>query len=279
MAVGFARGWLLTEKAWQLVRDDLRLLVFPSISAVLGLAAGFVGFLLVVGRPWWTYLAGFTVLTFPLTVVSTYLGVAFVAIASRSLDGEPFSIRDGLRCSRSRLPAIVGWSLLATFVGLVLAALRYVRGGWLATRLAGLVLGLAWAAGTCLVLPVIALENPGPFASVRRSATLVRKRWGETVAGLVSLGGGFVLVALPAGFLIAAGVETGFGPVGAALFTSGFVLMAGAVAYGSTTWGMLQLVLYRYATTGATAGAFRPEDLETAFRERPASRLRRRLSS
>jgi Family of unknown function (DUF6159) len=275
--VRFRRGWTLTTKSWQLVRADARLLVFPSASALLALAGGIAVFVLSHGHPWWTYLAGFGALTFPLTVASTYLGVAFIALGRRSLDGQALSLRDGFRCANERLPAILAWSLLATAVAVALQALREIRGGWIATKLVGVLLGLAWAAATFFVLPVIALENPGTFAAVRRSAGLVKRRWGEAVAGVVSLGGAFLIVLLPAAVLIGAGSALGLTPLGALLLGGGIALFAGAFAFTSAVGHMFQLVLYHFATTGATAGTFTADELQGAFRERPSSRLRRWL--
>src|SRR5437588_6934093 len=70
----FGRGWELTTKSWQLVRADARLLVFPTLAAVLGLAAGLGVFLAAHGRAWWAYLAVFAVFVFPASVVGTYPG-------------------------------------------------------------------------------------------------------------------------------------------------------------------------------------------------------------
>jgi Family of unknown function (DUF6159) len=275
--VRFRRGWRLTKKSWQLVRADARLLVFPSISALVALTGGLAAFVLPAGRPWWAYLVAFGALMFPLTVASTYLGVAFIALGRRSLEDEALSLRDGFRCANERLPAILAWSLLATVVAVALQALRELRGGWLATKLAGFLLGLAWAAATFFVLPVIALENPGTFAALRRSAGLVKRRWGETVTGVVSLGGALVIVMIPAFGLIGAGLALGLTPLGALLLGGGIALVAGVVAFSSTVGHMFQLVLYRYATTGAVSGAFTADELQGAFRERRMSRLRRRL--
>jgi hypothetical protein len=233
----FGRGWELTTKSWQLVRADARLLVFPTLSALLGLAAGLGVFLVADGRAWWAYLAVFA--------VGTYLGVAFVALGQRALDGRELSVKDGFRCANRRLPAILAWSLLASLVGLVLEALRHARGGWIATRLAGFLLGLAWGAATFFVIPVIALEDPGPVAAVRRSARLVRQRWGEGITGVVTIGAAFMLLVVPISALAAV-----------------------AFAITTTAGHMFRLVLYRYATTGSTSGTFTADELDEAFRER-----------
>jgi Family of unknown function (DUF6159) len=271
----FGRGWELTTKSWQLVRGDARLLVFPSLSALLGLAGGMGVFLVAHGRAWWIYLAVFAAFIFPATFVGTYLGVAFVALGRRSLEGQAVSLQDGFRCANRRLPAILAWSLLASLVGLALQALRELRGGWIATRLAGFLLGLAWAAATFFVVPVIALEDPGAFAAVKRSARLVRERWSEGIAGVVSIGGALVLMAVPVSVLIGIGIGLGSTPARLALVTSGVSVAAVAIAVTTTTGHMFRLVLYRYATTGSASGAFTADELDHAFREGQGSRLRR----
>ena len=264
----FGRGWELTTKSWQLVRADARLLVFPTLSALFGLAAGAGMFLLAFGRAWWAYLAVFALLAFPTTVVSTYLGVAFVALGRRSLDGREPSLREGFRCANRRLPAILAWALLESVVGLALQALRELRGGWIATRVAGFLLGLAWAAATFFVVPVIALEDPGTIGALSRSATLVRQRWGEGITGLVAIGGALMLALLPAAVLVVLGLALGVAGVGLALFASGVAVAATAFAVTTAATQMFRLVLYRYATTGSTSGAFTTDELDEAFRRR-----------
>ena len=264
----FGRGWELTTKSWQLVRADARLLVFPTLSALLGLAAGLGIFLLAFGHAWWVYLAVFAVLTFPAAVVSTYLGVAFVALGRSALDGREPSLREGFRCASRRLPAILAWALLESAVGLGLQALRELRGGWIATRLVGFLLGLAWAAATFFVVPVIALEDPGTVTALKRSTRLVRQRWGEGIVGVVAVGGALMLALLPASVLALVGLALGLTPAGAAFVAGGVALAATAFAVTTAAGQMFRLVLYRYATTGSTSGAFTADELDEAFRRR-----------
>ena len=183
--------------------------------------------------------------------MGTYLGVAFVALGQRALDGQEPSVRDGFSCANRRLPAILAWSLLASLVG------------------------LAWAAATFFVVPVIALEDPGAVTAVKRSAKLVRQRWGEGIAGIVTIGGAFMLLVVPVSVLVAIGLHFGLTPVGVAFLASGVAIAATAFAVTTTAGHMFRLVLYRYATTGSTSGAFTADELDEAFREGGASRLRR----
>ena len=40
-----------------------------------------------------------------------------------------------------------------------------------------------------MVVPVLAFEGIGPFAAMKRSASLFRQRWGQQVTGNVIIGG------------------------------------------------------------------------------------------
>ena len=55
-----------------------------------------------------------------------------------------------------------------------------LRGAWgRVGRILAFLAGTAWAVVTFLVLPVIIIENRGPVASVQRSASLLKRPWGE----------------------------------------------------------------------------------------------------
>jgi len=41
----------------------------------------------------------------------------------------------------------------------------------------------AWALATFFVLPALAVEDAGAVAAARRSASVIRSRWGESVVG------------------------------------------------------------------------------------------------
>jgi uncharacterized protein DUF6159 len=264
----FRRGWTLTKKSWQLVARDRRLLVFPCTGAALGLGLGAVIVWLGTGHGRWGYLVVGAIAYYPATLLGSYLGLAFIAVARRELEGEPFTLADGFRCANSRLPKLLAWSLLATAVLLGLQAIRSIRGGWVAGKLAGWVLGLAWAAAAFFVLPVIALEDVGPLAALRRSARLVRSRWGETVTGVVSLTGFLALASIPSGALIGAGVALWPRPIGVALAAAGVAIIAVVVGFSTTVGQMFQLVLYRYATAGEVTGRFTESELEYAFKQK-----------
>lgn len=280
VAMGFRRGAALTRKSWSLIRPHRRLLVFPALQALLLMLA--IQLLIVVADAiggWLGFMAAAMLLIYPITFLSTFFGVAFIAMGRRVLDGEPISVRDGLRCAAARVRVIAAWSLLATGVGVVLQALQQVRGGWLATQLAGWIVGLAWGVATYFVVPLLALEETGPVESVRRSSRLVKQRWGEGLGGVVTVGGILLLGMIPAMVLLSVGaflLEDSL-LAGLALLLAGVLLFAVVLVATSTLGAMFQLVLYRFATTGEVPGAFAAADLESAFRERRSRRLVGRL--
>ena len=270
------RGWELTRKSWRLVRRDRRLLVFPTAGAFvgLGLGAGVAYWGSHHGR--WSYLVAGLVAYFPAILMSAYLGTAFVTVASRALDGEPFSLRQGFRCANRRLPALLAWSAIATAVLVGLQALQNLRGGWLAGRVAGWLLGLAWTAAAFFVIPILALDDVGPLVALRRSARLMRSRWGEAATGLTAIGGAFVIVIVPAAAVLGIGIAAWPSPGAKVAIAIAIAVLAVAVSVQTTTSQMFQVVLYRYATADDVAPGFSEADLAHAFRKRRRGLFRRR---
>src|SRR5258705_9027691 len=93
--------------------------------------------------------------------------------------GEAFTIRDGLRFSMSRLGAIFSWAFFAATVGLILKMIQD-NAGWLGKIIIGLI-GWIWSVATFFVVPVIAYENLGPVDAFKRSSSLMKQKWGESL--------------------------------------------------------------------------------------------------
>src|SRR5262249_6361564 len=137
-----SRGWHLSKLSWNVIQHDRTLLVLPVLqclatlgaTAALFVPAAYYGVAddsdipFVVAAILWTY---------PMTFVSTFFGVAFMAVAKKKLSGEPATLRDGLAAARSRLRQIAAWALVATLVGAVIQGLERVRGGFIAVRIVG----------------------------------------------------------------------------------------------------------------------------------------------
>jgi hypothetical protein len=120
----------------------------------------------------------------------TLLGLALVmAATTRALveidAGRPVGIVDAYRLAFDSVRPLLGAVAIAVVVVSVLATSIFLLpiAIWLAVR---------WA----LFVPVVELENQRPFASLRRSAELVRQEWLK-VGSLIVVGGAIVILAGP----------------------------------------------------------------------------------
>lgn len=271
------RSWRLVAASWGVLRRDRELMLYPVIS---GSATLIVTVLLVFpvitsGRLaddgssltiadlvllFAAYLLGY--------VITIFFNAALVGAASIRLQGGDPTLGDGLRIAFARLPAILGWALIAATVGMVLRAVAE-RGGVLGA-LASSIVGLAWNLVTFLVVPVLVVEDVGPIEAARRSATLLRRTWGEQIAGNVGVGlvFGLAMVAVVIGGVALAtalaSIEPWLGIGAAALGVLTVVVLA---VLASALGTVFSAALYRFAVTG-DAGAFGESTLRGAFRQR-----------
>lgn len=267
------RGWRLAKIALGVVRSDPALL---TLSVLGGVAALFA--VLALGIPAAVlYDRDQTVLAVVLAVVgayaatflAVYFGVALAAAAAQVLDGEDATVASGLAAARTRLGPIAGWALLLLTVNLVISFIRE-RAGVAGEIIAGIA-GIAWGLVTFLVVPVIALEGLGPWASVKRSGALFRQRWGEQITGNFAIGGIFVLAGLiPAVIIGAIGWVSDSDAVRIVLIAVALVIAVVAVILARTVGSVFAVALYRFAATGAATGPFSEDELRGSVRARPA---------
>ncbi len=195
--------------------------------------------------------------------IINYFNTALVGAAMIRLQGGDPTLDDGLRLAWQRKGVILQWAVVAATVGMVLKTIED-RVSLIGKLVVGLI-GMVWSLASLLVVPILAFENVGPFEALRRSAELFRKTWGEGVAGGVSFGLIFFILALPGfafpilGVLIAS--HWGF-IVGGALFVVYVVLLS---VVSSATHGIFVAALYRYATSGEVPPGFNKWDLRNAW--------------
>ena len=284
MAGKFATSWSLVKASAAVLKSDRELLLFPLLSTLstLLVVASFAGPLWATGalahlhdaaaRPGGSafgvggyallflfYLCQYTVIFF--------FNTALVSVAMARLQGDVASLGDGLRLAWSRLPAIIGYALIAATVGMLLRALEQ-RAGLLGRWIIAL-LGVAWTVATFLVVPVLAATDLGPAAAVKESAKLLRRSWGENLIGNAGIGIVFsvvmVAVAMLAGMMfLAAGAHSfAVDALVAGVFVLLFIVLA---LVQSTLQGIYSAALYRYATTGEAGSGFESTALQQAFR-------------
>jgi hypothetical protein len=270
-----ARGSELLDAAWAFLRAHPRLTVIPGMSAAVTTVAALLLFAPVFVwadqeglTPKLALLVATIATILPFTFVSTFFNVAFLSMVLDVRAGRPPSVRRSLSHATARLGPIVAWSLLASLVGSVLSALRHVPGvEWVGQVVAGLG-GLAWGLATYFVVPILALHGTGARESVRRSAGVFRRRWGEQVTGEIVIGVVFGVLMIPGAVAACAGVvalESSL-VTGAVLIAVAVVLLAPLFVASSALQQLFQLDLYRYAVSGEADGLFTQQELESTFK-------------
>lgn len=275
-----ANSWELAKASYGVLRADKELLVFPLVSAIATLAvivvfaipALIAGVFDQVANDGDPGVAGYVI------AFLFYLAMYFVMIFSNSalvgaalirLRGGDPTLRDGFQIAMDHLPQIFGYALISATVGVILRAIRE-RAGILGSLVAWLG-EMAWNLMTFLVVPVLVVENVGPVEAIQRSAALLKRTWGEQIAGNFGLGlvfGLIILAALiPGAVLIALAIATESAILIVLAIGVVVAVVAGIALVGSTLQGIYVAAVYRYAVEGAiTPQYFRPELVQNAFR-------------
>ena len=273
-----ARSWELVKASWAVLQADKELIVFPILSTIavclvmvsfavpMFLAGMFeAGFAPAGGLPILGTLLGFVFYVLQYTIIF-YCNSALVGAAMIRLRGGDPTLRNGFAIANRHLASIAGYALLAGTVGIIL---RSIARRGLVARIVASLFGAAWNIATFLAVPVLVVEGVGPIEAVKRSTQLVKKTWGEQIAGSIGLGAAFGLVFL-LGFLLFGGVltlvvSTHSTPLIVAVVAV-FVLAAVLTSLvGSALSAIYTAAVYRYATEGDAGRMFDPELVRGAF--------------
>lgn len=280
------RSWELVKASWKVLKADKELTLFPVVSAIcvaiaIAIIAG--GFVLVTGdgaqeiadrfdensgRSWTIGdLVTLFLIYFVTVLIATFFNAALIGATLKRLRGGDPTFRDGLKVASGRIGSIVGYAAIAATVGVVIQLIRS-RSNALGDIGAGL-LNAAWGVATFLVVPVLVAEDVGPTDAIRRSGSLLKKTWGEQIAGNFSLGLiGFLAtlaVALIGALLI--GLASAAGSTIAIGGAITLVIIAAAViaVIFSALNAIYKAAVYEYAADGVAAGAFGQDVLRNAF--------------
>lgn len=268
------RSWELVKASAAVLSSDRQLLWFPvmSLLASLVVLASFLlpifglgllprdgtssAVLWVVGFLF--YLSQYFVIFF--------FGSALVGAAMIRLDGGEPTVQEGLEIAWSKMGVILGYAAIAATVGVLLRALEE-RAGFLGRIVIGL-LGAAWTVATFLTVPVLVARDVGPVDAVKESMGLLRKTWGENLAGQGGIGLAFGLLSMGV-FLVGVGVtllaSTVSGALAVTVGVAFVVAMLGLGIYQSALTGVYSAALYQYASSGEAAQEFQGRLLQEAF--------------
>ena len=208
------RSWALAKASLEVLKKDKELMIFPIISgiammvvtaafAIPTLVGNVIDGLFDTGIPFLGYVVLFLFYLVQYTVVY-FFSTALVGAAMIRLRGGDPTVKDGFRIAFSRIGPVLGWSLLSATVGLVLNMVsgKGDKKGSGVRTLVGSLLGAAWNVVTFLVVPVLAIEGLGPIKALKRSWELLKKSWGEQIAGTLSIGAVFGLIGVLGGLLL-----------------------------------------------------------------------------
>jgi len=191
-------GWKLTVSSFKILRANKQLIIFPVLSgtSLLLIIGSFIVASLAV-KGWDVDNIGevrgnmeYYVVLFLFYLVNyfvvVFFNMALVHCTRLYFKGEEVSVRSGLQFSVSRIGAIFSWAVFAATVGLILRIIQENTG--IIGKIITGILGIVWSVATFFVVPVIAYENVGPVGAFKRSAQMMKDKWGESLAAGFSFG-------------------------------------------------------------------------------------------
>jgi len=278
MFTRLSNSWELLKASARVLMADKELVIFPIIStigvllvtltfALPFLFSNFFDNLVMGGRiEVMGFLVAFLFYVVQYTVIF-FANTALVGAALIRLRGGAPTIGDGFRIAGSRIGPILGYALIAATVGMILRAISQRSKGL--GRMVVSLIGFAWNVATYLVVPVLAVENVGPIEAIKRSADLLRRTWGEQIAGNLGMGGIFflfylalIIVFIPV-VILAINAQSIAVLIAAVIIFILVISIAGLVQ--STLEGIYSAAVYQYATTGEAGAFFEEQMVRGAF--------------
>lgn len=265
----------LVKASWGVLRQDRQLLVLPVISGLCALAViasfAYPVITIIIAEnenlaggdisypPAALFLAfvGYLIVTF----VGMFFNSALIHAANERMEGGEPTLGSALGGAWARVFQILAWAMVASTVSVLIRQMQERLG--LLGKLLGFLAGTAWAVVTFLVLPIIIIEGLEPIDAAKRSVHLLRRSWGENLAGHASLGiVNFIVVAFAIGFML---LGLMISPA-AIIFTGPLALFALVVSFivMSALSTVFQTALYRHAVD-LPVGGFDPRLMNDAF--------------
>lgn len=198
--------------------------------------------------------------------VIIFFNAGLVSYVVMKMNGGTPTVGDGLRAALERWPLIAGWALIAATVGFLLKIIedRSDKIG----QIVASILGGAWALITFLVVPILVVEQKGPFSALKESTLLLKKTWGENIIMNFSFSAIMFLLMIPAIAVI----------ILATMAHNVVVLevcVAGVIAYfvllalvQSALEAVFQTAIYTYARINQVSTGFDESDLKSTITRR-----------
>jgi hypothetical protein len=273
----FKASMILAKESWNLLKKDKEMMLFPVISVLLNLVCAvlicFAFFLVVLGGNPETLknanvsgaieAAFLFVLYFVSFFITIFFQAGIIAIAHGRLNGQDLTFGDGINSANQHIKKIFIWSLIGATVGTILRMIseRSKLLGKIITSL----LGAAWSILTFFIVPVIMLDELSVKDSLKKSAAIIGKTWGETLIINIGVGLYFMFLAMMGIFVFIASLFTGSGTFIAIVAGLLVLYLIALVVISSTLDTIFKIVLYEYADSGKVPEGFSEQVISMAF--------------
>lgn len=275
-------SWNLLKASASVLAADKELILFPIVSSIgvlivtltFAVPMFFAGiFDFIFSDLPGSQIIGFIVLFLFYVVeyfVIIFANSALIGAAKIRLDGGDPGVMDGFRIAFSHIGSIFLYAVISATVGVVLRTIAE-RSNALGRFVISLV-GLAWNIATFLAVPVLVLEGISPLEAIKRSAALLKKTWGEQIAG--NIGIGLIFGLFTVGILLLAVPLTIFSFVnevfwlGIAIILLTIVLLTILSLINGALNGIFTAAVYQYAVEGEASTFFRSQLIENSFTTR-----------
>ncbi len=192
-----SNGWSMSMQSLRILNANKKLIIFPILSGaslILLITSFLVG--TVFASSWLSelfendsrILAYLLVFCFYLVnfFIVIFFNVALMFCVGKYFKGEEVDISEGLNFSFSRIGIIFSWAVMAATVGTILKMVQEEFG--IVGKIITGIIGIVWNIATFFVVPVLVNENLGPVDAIKRSAGIMKEKWGESLVGNFSLG-------------------------------------------------------------------------------------------
>jgi len=192
-----SNGWKISMNSFAVLRENKQLIIFPILSGVSMILIMGSFITAVLASAGWdadnisekntavNYIVLFLFYVVNYFVV-VFFNMALIHCTRLYFRGEEPTVSKGLQFSLSRIGAIFSWAVITAIVGTVLKLIQENVGS-LGKIITGFV-GIVWNIAAFFVVPVIAYEDLGPIDAIRRSAQLMKEKWGESLGATFSFG-------------------------------------------------------------------------------------------
>lgn len=275
--MGVSSSWPIVKSSFRVLRQDPELFWLPPIAllAFLVLLACVLPLAVLFSKIAPDDVAGLAAVL--VWLYAYFLGMTFIAVllnamvvvsTSERLQGAEPTLSSTFRRVWALRRKLLAWSLLATTIAFVIAAIsRFGTPG----RVLAWTGGIAWNLATFFIIPTLVLERGGIGASLRRSGSTFTSVWGESLAGI----GGLGILGLLAFLYLFLGLAFFVGSAGMlseligatqrmteALMVTAMVLwgtgLLALVGLAAVLHGIYKAALYEYARHGRMPEPFQP---------------------